>query len=208
MEASISALSGYQISQFFSNNTPITQQRCNYEAERITGAPAIPSTVQGGTSYTVITGDSVVQFRADHSALDLQLLRCVEQAYAGFVPCHSRVGELGKLYIYAMDNIGGISMYLAREQLNSDNHRLLQRTLKDYARFFSSAWHNMPEGMPSPSRMMLLNDYSSQFTELRAGLPPRFHQILGYLTSHLPRLFANDWPMVPNHTDLLENKSM
>ncbi|CAA7261240.1 unnamed protein product [Cyclocybe aegerita] len=205
MEASISALSRYQISQFFSKNAPVTQEQCNQEAERITGASASPSTVQGGTSYTVVAGESVVQFRAGHSALDLQLLRCVEQAYAGFVPHHLHAGEVGKLYIYTMDNVGGVSMYLARDQLHRDNYRLLQRTVKDYARFFASAWHNTPEGTPSPSRTLLYDDYSSQLTQLCAGLPPRFHQTLDNLISRLPDLFAEDWPMVPNHTDLLEN---
>ncbi|WEW59280.1 hypothetical protein PRK78_004749 [Emydomyces testavorans] len=223
MEASILALSKYQISQFFSE-TPVTQQQCDQEAERITGVSAIPSTVQGGSSYTVITGDHVVQFRASHSALDMPLLKCIEKIYMNFVPHHLYAGELDKLHIYKMNNIGGISMYLAREQLYQDNYRLLQQTLRDYAksvtsqhltsenhaanltdRFFASAWHNRLEELPSPSRMMLFDSYSSQLRALSTGLPSQFHQILNHLLSHLPDLFADDWPMVPNHTDLLEN---
>ncbi|KAI1180364.1 hypothetical protein F4777DRAFT_529966 [Nemania sp. FL0916] len=205
MEASISALSRYQISQFFTENAPVTQEQCNQEAERITGASASPSAVQGGTSYTVVAGESVVQFRADRSALDLQLLGCVEQAYAGFVPHHLHSGQEGNLHIYTMNNIGGISMYLARDQLRRDNCRLLQRTLEDYAKFFASAWHNTPEETPSPNRALLFDDYSSQLAGLARGLPPRFRPTLDYLISRLPGLFAEDWPMVPNHTDLLEN---
>ncbi len=138
MEASISALSKHQISEFFSKNGPATQQQCNEEAQRITGVSASPSAVQGGTSYTVIAGAFVVQFRAGESALNLGLLKCVEQAYAGFVPQHLYSGQVGKLHVYQMDNVGGISMYLVREQLFRDNYNLLRRTLKDYAEFVLS----------------------------------------------------------------------
>ena len=134
MEASILALSKYQISQFFSKNAPVTQQKCNEEAERIIGMPVLPSTVQGGSSYTVVAGGSIVQFRVPRSALDLDLLGYVEQAYAGFTPHHSSAGREGELYIYMMNNVGGISMYLARDRLFRDNYCLLRETLKDYAR--------------------------------------------------------------------------
>jgi hypothetical protein len=88
MDASISALSKHQISEFFRKNTSATQEQCNQEAQRITGASASSSAVQGGASYTVVAGDFVVQFRSSESALDLELLACVEQAYAGFAPQH------------------------------------------------------------------------------------------------------------------------
>ncbi|KAF7419354.1 hypothetical protein PC9H_001941 [Pleurotus ostreatus] len=175
MEALISDLSHYQISEFFSDNAPATQLQCNQEAERVAGAPASPSAVQGGTSYTVVAGDSVVQFRGAASALNLELLGYVEAAYPDFVPHHQRAGKLGDLDVYLMDNIGGISMYLAREELYRNNFQLLHQTLHDYARF------------------------------LAAGLPSRFRQTLDSLIARLPGLFDKDWPMVPNHTDLLEN---
>ncbi|KAJ8689859.1 hypothetical protein PTI98_012719 [Pleurotus ostreatus] len=205
MEALISDLSHYQISEFFSDNAPATQLQCNQEAERVAGAPASPSAVQGGTSYTVVAGDSVVQFRGAASALNLELLGYVEAAYPDFVPHHQRAGKLGDLDVYLMDNIGGISMYLAREELYRNNFQLLHQTLHDYARFFASAWHNTPANMPSPDRVVLLDNYSSQLVQLAAGLPSRFRQTLDSLIARLPGLFDKDWPMVPNHTDLLEN---
>ena len=52
---------------------------------------------------------------------------------------------------------------------------------------------------------MLLARYSSQLTQLSQGLPPRFRQTLDHLIQRLPGLFAQDWPMVPNHPHLLEN---
>ncbi|KAF8184438.1 hypothetical protein BJ912DRAFT_974834 [Pholiota molesta] len=207
MEALISQLSRQQIAAFFSKNASVTQQQCDAEAARIAGASGSPAPVQGGTSYTVIAGEYAVQFRASHSALDIGLLRGVEHAYAGFTPVHEDAGTLGALLVYKMNNVGGVAMYLARDQLHRDDYRLLERTLKDYASFFASAWHNTPAWMSCqcPSRALLLNEYASKLTELRRGLPGRFRPTLEHILTRLPALFADDWPLVPNHTDLLEN---
>lgn len=59
--------------------------------------------------------------------------------------------------------------------------------------------------MPCPTRDSLFSEYSSRLSQLAEGLPERFHPSLKYLIANLPRLFAKDWPMVPNHDDLLEN---
>jgi hypothetical protein len=139
MEALISQLSQQQISAFFSKNAPVTQQQCDAEAARIAGASGSPAPVQGGTSYTVIAGEYAVQFRASDSALDIDLLRGVEQAYAGFTPVHEDAGTLGGVRVYKMNDVGGVAMYLARDQLHRDNYRLLERTLKDYARSVGSS---------------------------------------------------------------------
>jgi hypothetical protein len=48
-------------------------------------------------------------------------------------------------------------------------------------------------------------EYSSQLSQLACGLPERFLPCLHNLMTKLPRLFAEDWPLVPNHNDLLEN---
>ena len=136
MESSIAKLSKHQISVFFSKNASSTQQQCDQEAERITGMTVHTSPVQGGNSYTVVSDDEtcVVQFRSAGSALDIDLLQCVEQAYIGFMPRHQWVGYLGDLYVYTMGNVGGISMYLAREQLCKNNFSLLRQTVSDFAR--------------------------------------------------------------------------
>jgi len=205
MEDSISKLSRKQIADFFSKNPCPTQQECNEEAGRITGMSIHPTAVQGGTSYTVIGGTLVVQFRSGDSALDLQFLGYVEQAYAGFTPQHRSGGTLNELHIYTMNNVGGISMYLARLQLHRDDCYLLRQSVQDFARFFASPWHNTSDLMPRPDRGSLLANYSSQLSQLSQGLPSRFRSTLDKLTTRLPDLFASDWPLVPNHTDLLEN---
>ncbi|KAL0958534.1 hypothetical protein HGRIS_000674 [Hohenbuehelia grisea] len=205
MEEEISLLSKYQISRFFGRNAPITQQQCDEEAERILGASVLPTTMQGASSYTVFGGTFVIQFRDDTSPLDADLLGLVEQAYAGFVPHHESAGKLGKLHIYKMNMIGGVSMYLARDQLQADDCNLLRRTLQGYARFFASPWKNTPAEMPRHNQEVMLADYSSKLSQLSQGLPERFRATLEHLIASLPRLFAQDWPFVPNHIDLLEN---
>ncbi|KAL7899596.1 hypothetical protein HDV63DRAFT_317757 [Trichoderma sp. SZMC 28014] len=205
MESSIAALSKLQISEFFANQTSLTQQQCDEQAELIAGTSVRPAAVQGGSSYTVVNDKIAVQFRAEGSQLDMDFLGHVEQAYASFVPHHSSAGKLGNLHIYTMNNIGGVSMYLARSELNQNDCRLLQRTLEDYARFFASAWHNRPASMLLPKRETLLEDYSSQLRQLHDGLPMRFRSTLDDLITRLPDLLAEDWPLVPNHIDLLEN---
>ena len=52
---------------------------------------------------------------------------------------------------------------------------------------------------------MLLSEYSLKLSQLQAGLPERFRSTLDHLITVLPRLLAENWPLVPNHTDLLEN---
>ncbi|KAM0525684.1 hypothetical protein ACHAPE_000395 [Trichoderma viride] len=205
MESSIAALSKHQISKFFANQTSLTQQQCDEQAELIAGTSVHPAVVQGGTSYTVVNDKIAVQFRAEGSLLDIEFLGHIERAYAGFMPHHSSAGKLGDLYIYTMNNIGGISMYLARSELHQNDCHLLHRTLQDYARFFASAWHNTPASMLLPKRETLLENYSSQLRQLHDGLPMRFRSTLDHLINRLPDLFVEDWPLVPNHIDLLEN---
>lgn len=44
-----------------------------------------------------------------------------------------------------------------------------------------------------------------ELSQLQEGLPERFRPTVAYLISMLPKILADNWPLVPNHTDLLEN---
>ncbi len=139
MEGCIAALSKYQISKFFAQHAPTTQEACNQEAEQCIGGSVHPAPVQGATSYTVVADDDaaggfVVQFRADDFALDLGFLARVEQAYRPFMPHHQHIGIKGGLHLYTIDNVGGKAMYLAADQLHWNNCYLLRQTLQDFAR--------------------------------------------------------------------------
>ncbi|KAI1424262.1 hypothetical protein F5Y12DRAFT_785421 [Xylaria sp. FL1777] len=181
MSLDLSALSQYQIRRFFEENTSVTQQQCDAMAQEITGQPITATACQDGTSYTVEGGKFVVQFRVPNSALDMTFIQGIEQAYEGFVPRHEYRGQLGQVNVYVMNNIGGISI------------------------FFASPYHNTPDSMTRPDATGMLERYLWQLQQLRKGLPKRFHSTLDDLIPQLPDLFAEGWPLVFNHTDLLEN---
>lgn len=65
MDNIIAHLGDYQMSQFFSADGRPTQQECDETAKRITGETTEPSSVQGGSSYTVIAGDYLRHVRLD-----------------------------------------------------------------------------------------------------------------------------------------------
>jgi len=137
MEANLAELSKFQISNFFKKNAPATQQQCDLQAELITGTSVYTTCLQGGDSYTVVSSDKtcVVQFRAGYSALAIDFLGCIEQAYDGFTPRHQFVDNVGQLHVYTMNNVGGVSMYLARDKLNQNNFSLLKYIVKGFARY-------------------------------------------------------------------------
>jgi hypothetical protein len=130
-------VSGLQISRFFLNSPSTTQQQCDQEAERITGGPVHPTTMQGAATYTVLSnarnGGLVVQFRHGGSVLDLDLLGHAKQTYGSLVPRLESAYRLGELNVYTMDNVGGVAMYLARKQLQQHDCYLLHQTVQDFA---------------------------------------------------------------------------
>lgn len=138
MSLDLSALSRYQIENFFRVNDSVTQQQCNALAQEIAGKPVTTTASQGGASYTVEGGEVVVQFRVPSSSLDMDFIRNIEQAYQSYVPQHEYRGQVGQVSIYVMNNMGGKCMYMARTELQANNYYLLRTTLDDYARFVSS----------------------------------------------------------------------
>ncbi|KAL8346223.1 hypothetical protein RB601_004000 [Gaeumannomyces tritici] len=205
MSGDISALSQYQIRRFFKENTFVLKEQCNEQARRLAGRSVTPTPSQGGTSYTLEGGDLVVQFRAPNSPLDMGFLPSIKQAYGDFVPSHTYHGSFGSLIVYSMSNMGGHCMYLARTELQKDGCHLLRSTLDDLARFFASAYHNTPADMARPGADQLFSEYKSQLRQLREGLPRRFRSKLDTIISQLPILFDEGWPVVPHHTNLLDN---
>lgn len=158
MEANIAALSKFQTSNFFKKSAPTTKQECDEMAEQLTGMSVYATPVQGGDSYTVVASDEtyVVQFRANDSPLDMRFLECVEQAYDGFIPRHQFVGNVGQLHVYTMGNVGGISMYLARDKLFENNFQLLRRTVADFARYVTTNIPYIPTSDAKETTQLIL----------------------------------------------------
>ena len=140
--------------------------------------------------------------------------------------CRTIAGKLDTLQVHTMSNVGGVAVYPAMGQLHTNDCLLLRRTLHelegsvfyisatgrcmfyaDFVRhsFFASPWHNTPASMPRPSRDVFYDKYLSQLKQLSEGLLISFRPTVDYLISRLPELFKEDWPLVPHHTNLLEN---
>lgn len=220
MAPDISALSEFQITLFFQNHPDVTQQLCDEIAEQLTGEAVTPTLCQGGSSYTTENDQAVVQFRDSKAALDMKMLDIVETYYQDFAPRHQYRGELGdSIQIYMMNNIGGDCMYLARDELQNDNYRLLRATLDDYARcgwsvgfrctmlisgyrFFASAYKRPTL---TTQATHTLESTEKQLILLRESLPTEFRSTLDMIIAHVQDIFVEDWPIVPNHTDLFEN---
>lgn len=137
MQKLIEDLTIMQIDAFFKEHTDVTQAECDEWAAKAIGRPVRASPVQGSTSYTVVAVDGdakVVQFRAFQYALDVAFLQEVEAAYGHrFMPCHRDIGTFHGLHAYMMNDVGGVCVYLARDQLQADDGRLLNNALEDYA---------------------------------------------------------------------------
>ncbi|KAH8655628.1 hypothetical protein BX600DRAFT_500741 [Xylariales sp. PMI_506] len=97
-------------------------------------------------------------------------MKNIEQAYPQFTPQHKDCGSFDNLHVYTMNNIGGVSMYLARDCCTG-----------------------------------ITTSFCEILSTVTQGLPDRFHSTLDRLIPELPSIFDKSWPMVPNHTDLLEN---
>ena len=138
MSVDMSALSAMQIRVFFENDTSVTQKQCDDRAREISGKTVSPTTCQGGSSYTVAAGDNIIQFRTPGSLLNMSLMDTIEQAYLNFAPRHKDCGPFHNLRIYTMNNIGGESMYIARDSLYKDNYKLLRNTIDSFAEFVNT----------------------------------------------------------------------
>jgi hypothetical protein len=138
-EASIQALTEYQIAKFFEKNKPITQEKCQDTAAQIAGGSIVPTSVQGMTSYTVIAGNDsrkVLQFRAPGASLDMKIMARARDTYKDFVPTCEQRGCLGGLSVYEMDAVEGVAFSIAQRNLcATKNYKLLERTVHDLAKY-------------------------------------------------------------------------
>ncbi|KAJ5100879.1 hypothetical protein N7456_006931 [Penicillium angulare] len=205
-EASIRALSEYQIAKFFEKAKPITQANCHEAAIHISGEPIVPTPAQGMTSYTVIAGvvaRKVIQFCAPSAALDMKVMALARDTYVNFVPFCEQRGILGHLFIYEMDLVAGVSLSIAQRNIcGINNSKLLERTVQDLATFFAMSWTRSSSVTPRTSTATTRTGLSQQLLTLAKALPERFHAKLNEVHDQLPLIFAPDYPQVLNHADL------
>ncbi|KAJ5921483.1 Protein kinase-like protein [Penicillium verhagenii] len=208
-------LSQFLLGEFFEEHSPITRNICDEIATTISGGRSIsPAPLQGGQSYTVKVGDgmdlSVIQFRGPDNILDLELLESAQKTYGQFVPICEYLAEqypekVDPLKIYKMNYIPGDVLLQVNAFLHQpENFALLKMTVQDFARFCSYAWNNRPS-MPQVNKASIQNKYLCTLDRMIKVLPSHFEPVISELKTRIPSLFADDYPMVINHWDLLEN---
>ncbi|KAJ5114024.1 hypothetical protein N7456_002558 [Penicillium angulare] len=207
-EASIQALSEYQIAKFFESNKPIVQENCHEALGIAVGEPVRPTRAQGMTSYTVIAGASgkkVFQFCAPSAALDMKIMALAKDTYGKFVPTCEERGNMGHLLVYEMSRVWGVPLSIAQREICSINNlQLLNKTVQDLAKFFAMSWTKPTNNTPWMDTATTYTTLSQQLQALAKTLPRHLHTKLNEALDWLPVLFTPTYPQVLNHADLWE----
>ncbi|KAJ5712845.1 Protein kinase-like protein [Penicillium malachiteum] len=190
-------LSNFQLMNFFSRYSPITREICDDVVAIIANGGTIkPTPVQGAQSYTVQVGDEtnafIVQFRGPQNTLDFEHLNAAQETYGGLVPTCKNLDQF---------DLKSMPFSILH---HPENFHLLEQTVQDFARFCSRAWLNRPS-LPSFNKASIQNNHSSSLDRMMNLLPSRFHPLLDTLESQIPSLFADDYLIVLNRGDVLEN---
>ncbi|KAK7927909.1 hypothetical protein PG985_004907 [Apiospora marii] len=99
-----------RIRTFFQKHCAAPQATCDSVAERLAGSKIAPSTTQGAFSYTLISAEYVIQFRAAISALPLDVALLAKEIHGKLVPQTIDHGELvagSNTITYQLDKLSG-----------------------------------------------------------------------------------------------------
>jgi hypothetical protein len=109
------------INMFFKSQTTVSRQECDELALSLVGGPVNPVPIQGAFSYTVIAGSNqskIVQFRAQSSVLDMEVLNLARAIHGQFVATCTYHGVIGcqpsPVSVYVMERLPGTTYIHAR----------------------------------------------------------------------------------------------
>lgn len=135
------------IEKFFDGQVSPTRQQCDDLAFSLTQGPVHPIPIQGSYSYTVVSGDdnasqSIIQFRAAESPLDIELLALAKEIYGGFVPSTQYHGDIGSgptapAKVYIMEKTTGVTYLESNLQHDDGSLRYpvdRMRVIQEFAR--------------------------------------------------------------------------
>ncbi|KAJ5494021.1 hypothetical protein N7463_010108, partial [Penicillium fimorum] len=186
---------------FFSNCT-VTRDECDQTAAEIAGEAVKPVQLQGAFSYTVATGNLLVQFHVSDSLFDTKILGLAREIYGNIVPASINKGFIGpspSLAVYVMDMIPGIT-YIEAPVIKLQYASWHEQTVSDFARFFANSWVNRPTEPYVPEHSLV--DLQDQLDLLLQQLPSRFAEVISKLREELPTIFTPTYPLVLTHYDL------
>jgi hypothetical protein len=108
------------INSFFESQSTATRRQCDKLAISLVGEPINPAPIQGAFSYTVIAGpkqSKIVQFRAQSSVLDMEILNLARAIHGQLVAActfHGNFGQLSPLSVYVVEKLPGTTYIEAR----------------------------------------------------------------------------------------------
>jgi hypothetical protein len=124
------------INDFFRTETDTTQEDCDKLAQSLVGGHIQPVPIQGSFSYTVCGGpesSKIVQFRAQKSDLELEILNLSQRIHVQFVANYDYHGTIGSslpLSVYVMNRIHGIT-YIEFRCANDVTTEMSMNTVMD-----------------------------------------------------------------------------
>ncbi|KAG8669103.1 hypothetical protein FPOAC1_008491 [Fusarium poae] len=198
-----------RISTFFSRYCSLSQEECNKFAQSYLGCDIRQASPQGAFSYTVRGDDFVIQFRAERSPLDLDIIKHAHQMHGDWVPQVKKLDSIPghpTVLIYSMQLLVGVNYSLLLHSSGTTSWDVVPRqkeTVKDLAHFFSQAWNSR---VPIDSSTVLIKrlDFRQKLQTLAESLPPRFQPLVSYCKDNLQFVFDSAIPWCLNHGDLCD----
>ncbi|KAL6921925.1 hypothetical protein ACHAPO_002685 [Fusarium lateritium] len=198
-----------RISTFFSRYCSLSQEECNKFAQSYLGCDIRQASPQGAFSYTVRGDDFVIQFRAERSPLDLDIIKHAHQMHGDWVLEVKKLDSIPghpTVLIYSMQLLVGVNYSLLLHSSGTTSCDVVPRqkeTVKDLAYFFSQAWNSQ---VPIDSSTVLIKrlDFRQKLQTLAESLPPRFQPLVSYCKDNLQFVFNSAIPWCLNHGDLCD----
>ncbi|OJD17183.1 hypothetical protein AJ78_02727 [Emergomyces pasteurianus Ep9510] len=181
------------ISDFFKSQASVSRHKCDALAISLVDEPLVPVPIQGAFSYTVAAGRQqaqIVQFQAQSSILNIDVLELVRKIHGGVVA-----------QCYVIEKLPGLTYIEARfihgvcPDPSEIEVRRQENDAQDFARFFAQSWQNLQSMAPEVIRSQL-REYQLKIDLLSQALPQCFTKILSKLRSDLPILFAEGFLLV------------
>ncbi|KAI3333811.1 hypothetical protein F4824DRAFT_470913 [Ustulina deusta] len=196
-----------RISTFFQKYCTASRATCDSIAEKIAASKLAPSSTQGAFSYTLIGADCVIQFRAQISALSLDVAQLARSIHGSLVPRVVNHGELivgSNTIIYPLDRLPGETYSAPSAQ--SISFELIEKqrnTIKGLARIFAQALSN-PQAVAPLTVVNTRQIYEHRLRQLTKSLPERYKSLLAYCTDGLSHMFGDQMPWTLTHGDLCD----
>lgn len=188
-----------------------TREKCDAFAAKLCGLPVAPTPEQGLCSYTVLAGpkrDTIVQFREETiNPIVADDIKRAWGIHGNVVPTYTARGTVGELKVCVMPKISGLSyseVCCKQEAMPPYSKLCLTNTTKDMARLYAESWLAGRRGVQHEEAVIREREFiTKEIDQFVTSLPERFTGLLKKVRKELHLIFADDYPIVLTHLDLL-----